>query len=250
MEYFLDTVKTIPKGLGFQHFDLCHIQWLVLFAGCIVVFSGLYRRWDEKKRRIFRIVLATLIVGNEIFKQVCLQLGDTFTVNYLPLHLCSINIFLVAVHAFKPSKTLDNFLYAICIPAALLALFFPTWTKLPFLNFNHLHSFTVHIMLALYPIVLTIGGDIRPNVRQIPKSLLLLLGFAAVALVVNFTLDTNYMYLMSAPKGTPLVWFENTFGTHLIGFPVLLVAILALMYAPVIVLERRRKKHAAETMNP
>ena len=250
MEYFLDTVKTIPKGLGFEHFDLCHILWLLLFALCIAVFGTFYRRWDEKKRRIFRIVLAALIVGNEIFKQVCLQVGGNFTVNYLPLHLCSINIFLVAAHAIKPTKTLDNFLYAICIPAALLALFFPTWTKLPLLNFNHLHSFTIHIMLALYPIVLTIGGDIRPKLREIPKSLLLLAGFAIVALGVNLALDTNYMYLMRAPKGTPLVWFQNTFGTHIIGFPVLLVVILALMYIPVIAWERRRNKRAVNPVNP
>lgn len=250
MEYFLDTVKTIPKGLGFEHFDLCHMLWLLLFAVSIAACCVLYRRWDAKKRRVFRIVLAALIVGNEIFKQVCLQLGDTFTVNYLPLHLCSINIFLVAVHAFKPSKTLDNFLYAICIPAALLALFFPTWTKLPLLNFNHLHSFTVHIMLALYPIVLTASGDIRPKLRELPKTLLLLAGFAVVALGVNLALDTNYMYLMSAPKGTPLVWFQNTFGTHIVGFPVLLVAILALMYIPVIVWERRQKKRTPTPVNP
>lgn len=250
MEYFLDTVKTIPKGLGFEHFDFCHISWLLLLASSVAMCCVLYRRWNERKRKIFRVVLAALIVGNEIFKQVCLQLGDTFTVNYLPLHLCSINIFLVAAHSIKPTKTLGNFLYAICIPAALLALFFPTWTKLPLLNFNHLHSFTIHIMLALYPIVLTIGGDIRPNVRQLPKSLLLLLGFAAVALVVNLALDTNYMYLMSAPKGTPLVWFRETFGTHLVGFPVLLVAILALMYVPVVFLERRRNKRSAATVNP
>lgn len=242
MEYFLDTVRTIPKGLGFSHYDFCHLMWLTAFVAAVVVCSIIYRRCDEKKRRVFRVVLAALIVADEIFKQVCLQIGGNFTVNYLPLHLCSINILLIAVHSFKPSKTLDNFLYTVCIPAAMMALLFPTWTKLPFLNFNHIHSFTVHILLALYPIVLIAGGDIRPDVRQLPKSMGLLAGLAAVVWCVNLGLDTNYMYLMSAPKGTPLIWFENVFGNHLIGFPVLISLILVVMYAPVVLLQRRKKR--------
>ena len=242
MEYFLDTVRTIPKGVGFAQFDLCHLMWLLAFAVSAVVGSLVYRRCDEKKRRIFRIVLAVLIVADEIFKQVCLQIGGNFTVNYFPLHLCSINIVLIVIHAVKPFKTLDNFLYTVCIPAAMMALLFPTWTKLPLLNFNHIHSFTVHILLALYPIILIAGGDIRPDVRQLPKTMGLLLALAAVVWCINLGLDTNYMYLMDAPAGTPLVWFEKVFGSHLVGFPVLIGLILVVMYAPVVLLARRKKR--------
>lgn len=242
MEFFFDTVRTIPKGVGFSQFDFCHLMWLAAFLATAVACSVIYRRCDEKKRRIFRMVMAALIVGDELFKQVCLQIGDNFTVNYLPLHLCSINIALIAIHAVKPSKTLDNFLYTVCIPAAMMALLFPTWTKLPFLNFNHIHSFTVHGLLATYPIMLIAGGDIRPDVRQLPKSMGLLVGLAAAVWCVNHALDTNYMYLMSAPKGTPLIWFEKMFGEHLIGFPVLIALILFVMYTPVVLYERRKRR--------
>lgn len=242
MKYFLDTVATIPDGVGFTAFGFCHLMWLAAFLILSVLCGICYRRCDEKKRRVFRIVLAALIVGDELFKQICLQIGGNFTLSYLPLHLCSINILLVAIHAFKPTRTVDNFLYTVCIPAAMMALLFPTWTDLPFLNFNHIHSFSVHLLLALYPIVLLIGGDLRPSVRQLPKALGLLAGLAAVIWCVNLKLDTNYMYLMSAPGGTPLVWFEETFGNHLIGFPVLIAAILVVMYTPVVLLERRRKR--------
>lgn len=98
-----------------------------------------------------------------------------FLPKYLPLHLCSIHIILIAVHAVRPSKGLENFLYAIWIPGALAALLFPAWTPLPPANFMRIHSAAVHILPAAYPIMLTAGGDIRPAVRELPRTLLLLL---------------------------------------------------------------------------
>lgn len=245
MQYFLDTVGTIKKGIGFQHYDLCHILWLLAFAVIVVACSIAYRHCDARKRRKFRVGVAALLVIDEVFKQVCLQLGDNFKFDYLPLHLCSINILLIAIHVVRPSRVLDNFLYTVCIPGALAALLFPTWTKLPFENFMHIHSFTVHILLALYPIMLTAGADIRPAVREIPKTLGFLGILAAVVYGLNLLLDTNFMFLMKAPKGNPLYWFEKNFGEHLIGYPILIALVLLLMYIPVVFATRRRKQTPA-----
>ena len=112
-----------------------------------------------------------------------MQIGGNFNWDYLPLHLCSINIFLIALHAWKPSRLLDNFLYFICIPAATAALLFPTWTSLPAANFMFWHSTSVHILLAAYPIMLFSGGDIRPSVRYMGKCFLLLLAMAVSSIV-------------------------------------------------------------------
>ena len=242
MEYFLETSGSIESGHGFSHFDLLHLGWLGFFAVLIAVGCIWYRRLDESGRRKARYLMAGMIVANEIFKMVCLTIGNNYTVHYLPLHLCSINIFIVAIHAVRPNKVLDNFLYAICIPAALAALLFPSWTKLPFLNFSHIHSFTIHIELALYPVILTAAGDIRPDWRKIPQCLALLGGFGIVALIVNLLLDTNYMFLMEAESGNPLLYFEEWFGSHLIGFPVLITLILLIIYLPHVLLHRRKKK--------
>lgn len=232
MSYWLETSETIEKGVGFQHFDATHLAWLAVFVLFSALVSLLYRRADAARRVVIRRVMAACIVADELFKMAALWIGGNFDVSYLPLHLCSINIFLVAFHASKPNATLDNFLYAICIPGALLALLFPTWTRLPVQNFMHLHSFTVHILLAAYPIMLTIGGDIQPRARFIPRVVGLLLLLASVALVFNLMFDTNFMFLMSASKGNPLYWFKRNLGSHLWGFPILLPLVLLAMYAP------------------
>ncbi len=232
MQYFWETTGTIIKGVGFKAFDSCHIAWLIFAVIAISALSALYKKQNAEKRKITRFAVAAAILLNEIIKTVILVAVGRWTKNYLPIHLCTINIFMIAYHCFKPSKTVDNFLYSICVPGALMALLFPSWTKLPFMNFMHLHSFTIHILLMAYPIMLTVGGDIKPSAKYILKSVALLLCMAVPVYFINIILDTNYMFLMEAEKGTPLVFFKQAFGSHLVAFPVLLSLLYVLLYTP------------------
>ena len=242
MEYFLETSDTISEGLGFSLFGTVHLNWLVIAAVLITANCLLYRKLKPEGRIRWNKTVALLIRANELFKHTMLIIGGNFLPDYLPLHLCSINIFLIAIHAWRPTVMLSNFLYTVCIPGAIAALLFPSWTKLPVANFMHLHSTTIHIMLVMYPMVLSVNGVLKPSARGIPKCLGLLLVMAGVALVANLAFDTNFMFLMEAEPGNPLYVFEQLFGSHLIGFPILITAVLLVMYVP-LELYRKHKNH-------
>lgn len=245
MKYWFDTVETIPAGLGFAHYDGLHLAWLAGGLLFMLVLGLFYRSRLPAQRRTLRKALALAIVADELFKMTMLTLGGRYLPDYLPLHLCSVNILLIAVHAWRPSVTLDNFLYTVGIPGAMAAMLFPTWTKLPLGNFMHIHSFTVHILLTAYPVMLLFGGDLKLGWRYIPRCLGLLCALAAVALGVNLLLDTNFMFLMFAEPGNPLYAFEQLWGDHRLGFAVLLPAILLVMYGPLELFRTLRKKARA-----
>ncbi len=241
MQYFFDTVETIPEGLGFSLFDTHHLLWLAAMVIICVGCSLLYRRAGEKMRRVMRFTVMAFLVITEIIKDVMLICVGHFKPDYLPLHLCGINIILIAVHYYKPYRPLGNFLYTTCIPGALAAMLFPTWTTLPIANFIHNHSFLVHIFLILYSLMLTVSGEIRPDVKKLPQTLLLLVGLAAIALTANLIWDTNFMFLMHADPGNPLYYFYPL-GSHLIGFPVLITAVVTVMYLPWVIYDRCKNK--------
>lgn len=241
-DYFFESSDTIVKGVGFSHFESLHLSWLLFFVAFCGISCYVYKKRSPEKRKKMRFLFAGALLLDELVKIVGLSAFGNYDVSYLPLHLCSINIILIAVHVWKPTKALDNFLYSICIPAAIAALLFPTWTKLPLLNFMHIHSFTVHILLATYPIMLTAGGDIRPTAKDLPKSFLLLMGLALPIYVVNLLCDTNFMFLMYANKGNPLYWFEEAWGSHFLGFPVIITGVMLVMYFPHIVRYFKKKK--------
>ena len=242
MQYFLDTIDTIQEGVGFQHFGKVHIVWLCVFLVILIGNCLLFRALGEKGKNIWIKTVAVLLVADELFKMACLFIGGNYEWDYLPLHLCSINIFLIALHCFRPSKTLDNFLYTVCIPGALAAALFPTWTKLPVANFMHLHSATVHILLILYPAVLAINGKLQISWKKIPYCLGILVAFAIPIYFINLWLDTNFMFLMEAEQGNPLYWFGQNWGNHLWGFPVLIGAVLLVMYGPLELIRRLKKE--------
>ena len=242
MEHFWDIVETIPEGLGFTHFQGEHLIWLAVFVIFAALSCIVYRKAFPDKRRSMRRIFALLLLADELYKMVCLTIGGNYIAEYLPLHLCSINIFLIAFHVWKPSRTLDNFLYIACLPGALAALLFPSWTSLPTANFMYWHSFTVHILLATYPLMTVIGGDLKPSIRALPGSLLFMVGLAIPVYGVNLLLDTNFMFLMYAEPGNPLLLFQELWGCHLLGFPVIIAGVIVVMYAPLLLANARQKR--------
>ena len=247
MQNFFFTAETAPAGIGFDLFSPLHLMWLAPLIVFAVFCGKIYKKAGEKKRKTLRLTFAALLLADEIFKHVMLIAADSWLPKYLSLHLCSINIFLIIYHAFRPNKTLGTFLYTVCIPAAVAAMLFPTWTCLPFLNFIHLHSFTVHILLAVYPMMLLSGGDIVRDIRKVPHCIGILLIMAAINFAVNLALDTNYMFLMRG-DGTPYDILYNLVNGNRILYPLLVVALfliyISLFYYVVYVI--RRKARAKE----
>lgn len=51
MQYWLDTTETIADGVGFSHYDSCHLAWLAGFVIFTVLSCLVYRRLEAPGRR-------------------------------------------------------------------------------------------------------------------------------------------------------------------------------------------------------
>ncbi len=231
-DHFWDTVETIEPGLGFGMYSITHIVQLILAISFFIIMSIIYKKADKDTRRKIELVFVVLLWLDEAIKHISLLTHGTWLVDYLPLHLCSINIFMITIFYFTRNKLIGNFIYCLCIPAAIVALLFPNWAQLPLVNCMSLHSYTVHVLLACYPIMLTYGKEIIKNYKNLPKLVLMLAILSIPIELVNLAWGTNFMFLTEAPKGTPLEWAEILTGSHLVGFAVLIPIILACMYIP------------------
>lgn len=238
---FFQTADNIPAGLGFTAYGATHILWLL--AGLLLWVSAciVHKRLDEGKRKIMLTVLGVCIFLLEVVKDLVLILTGQFSWEHLPFHLCGINILLIAFDVLRPTKIVRSFLYYFAIPGAALALLFPNWTAVPFLNFFHMHSFSIHILLVLYPLLLVTTGQMATDIRSAGKGALLLIGMAIPVYFLNLLLDTNFMFLMEPDSGNPLEFFQTLLGSHLWGFPILLPVVMLVMYIPLLI-EKKGKK--------
>ena len=242
---FFLTKDTIPEGAGFSTFGSTHLIWLAVITIICLASIFVYRKLNFKKRRVMRIVLGSLVVLSEIIKDIVAVMVGDFDVGHLPFHLCGINVLLIGFDLIKETKAVLNFLYYFCIPGALLALFFPNWTVLPCMNFSHIHSFTIHALLVIYPLLLVSSGEVKIEVKAMPKCILLLISMAIPIYFINLFCDTNFMFLMEPETGNPLGLFEKYLGSHLWGFPILLPIVMFIMYIPLGIVARVSKKREA-----
>ena len=242
MKMFFKSKETIPEGMGFSTFGVTHLIWLLalaLFCGGAVIF---YRKANAKTRKIARTVLGASVVLLEIIKDIVVIAIGEFSFGYLPFHLCGINVLLIGFDVLKQTKAVRNFLYYFCIPGAMLALIFPNWTVLPCLNFMHIHSFIIHAALVLYPLLLVTSGEVKPNIKDMLKCILLLIGMATPIYFINLACGTNFMFLMDPETGNPLGLFEQLLGSHLWGFLILLPIVMFIMYLPLFIASKCKKE--------
>ena len=232
MAHFLDTYETISEGAALPHFGIVHLSELAVGLAVITLVCMCYHKTGADGRQRIRRMISLLLLIGELAKHIVLLSTGRWTPVYLPLHLCSINLFLLCFHSWRSSPILGQYLYCVCLPTAVIALLFPGWFDLPVWNFIHLHSLTVHILLALYPLLLVTGRELRRQPRLLPRCLLILVGLAVLATAANLLLDTNFMFLRFAPAGNPLQWFETSLGSHLIGYPILAAPVLCFLYLP------------------
>ncbi len=233
--------KLYPDEINYAHFSLEHFLLLGIFALIIAGGILLFKKLDESGRRRFFIVLAVLMILDELWKHIgCLATGQ-WNPDYLPLHLCSINLFVCSWYAIKPNKIAAEVLYATCLPGAIIALLMPTWNVLPHWNFMSLHSTSVHIMLVLFPLALLFGG-LRPDIKNLPKVTAVLLCEVVPVYFFNKIADTNFFFLNGTENNPLLKLLAGIFGEELyiIGLVILLAVVWAAMYLPWYFIDKKK----------
>lgn len=240
---FFVTSEHIPEGVGFQAYGTAHILWLLAGAILCVCACIFYRRLSENTQKKALKGLGIFILLQEIVRDLVLLILGELTWAHLPLHLCGINILLIAFDVVKQTKTVRSFLYYFAIPGAMLALLFPNWTEMPVWNFFHIHSFTIHILLVLYPLLLVSTNQVSTDLKSAFKGVALLVAMAIPVYFLNMLWDTNFMFLMEPDSGNPLELFEKLLGSHLWGFPILLPVVILVMYLPLFIIRKRKARN-------
>ena len=214
-------------------YSLGHFIWLGLLFFLIFFLGKKYRAADEDKRKKIRIAIASLIMLDEIVKDIIMPITGQWDWNFLPLHLCSISVFVVFIHALTGNRMLEEYTYAITLPTASMAMAFPDWTgALPCMNLMCIHSFSIHLLLVLYPCLLLYGGFI-PSAKQLFRLIPIVAFLAFVMYFVNGALGTNFFFVNGGGDGNPLTFLEKYIGGwYRTAFPVIAAICWIPMYLP------------------
>lgn len=241
--FFAFLENTRRPGDGFTLFGPAHLLFLAGIGAGIALVCAAYRRSPAYRQSFIRKTTASLCLGLEAVKQILLVFTvKPYPVNQFPLHLCGLCIFIEFFHAFRPAKTTAEILYSLALPGAAAALLFANWTMYPLLNFFCLQSFIIHGLHALFPLMLLVSGQLRPDPKNIWRPAVFLLVITPPIFVLNKVLDTNYLFINAGSPGSPLEILVNLLGNpgFLLGYAGLLALVWLILYLPYIIAALRK----------
>ena len=90
-----------------------------------------YRRAGARTRRHILVGVTAALLADEAALLLGMALTGQWNWSYLPLHLCSINVFVCLYNTVTDRSWCKEELYALCIPGAMLALLCPSWRDVP-----------------------------------------------------------------------------------------------------------------------
>lgn len=233
MKKFFDVSAALSAAESVARFSGAHVAWLC--AGGVIIASScaLYARMRTSGRQWLRRLAAFTPLAIELLRSALFVAAGEYGVGRLPLHLCSMSVYLAAYHAVFGGELAGQLLYAFAMPGALCALVFPDWGGYPARSFLSASSFLLHIFLAAYPVMLAVGGDLRPDIRRAPAMLGLLAAVAVPVFCFDRVMCTNYMFLNFPAPGSPLEWFAPLGRPgYILGYLPLLAVVWGVIYAP------------------
>ncbi|MBQ9061180.1 MAG: YwaF family protein [Firmicutes bacterium] len=249
MKLFWTQYEDLPPDIGYGRFSMEH--WITLFVIAVLIVCAVFwfsRRDEEIRSRIMKII-PVCMVFQEAFKDGFLVRTGHFGPGYLPLHLCSLGVFLFLLIAFCRSEkwkaVFSEIAVILILPGSIAALLFPDWAHLyPVCNFMNLYGYAWHGLLVLYPILCMKEGWPSLCISHIHYELVFLLFVVPPVYAFDRAFGCNYMFVHWPPAGTPLELIAHLTGEqwYLAGYGLFSIVVITLIYL-LIHGVRKGKKH-------
>ncbi len=187
----------------FQFLDVPHIVALALTIALPIALSVLVRRVDSSViTNVVRYLLAAMLIVNEIgvwiYRAATIQSFSIFVQNHLPLHICGVALFVVALALLRRNQILYEIGYFWGIVGTLNAVLTPQ-LEVGFPHYRFFQYFIVHGGIVVSVLFATWGLRMRPTLKGLLRSFLLVNLYMVVIAGVNLLLKSNYMFICEPP---------------------------------------------------
>lgn len=234
-KYFFSYYKDIPKPFRRELFDIQQLIALMIIIIICFLLIYTYRQASVRKKWKVVRVLSFILPIMEVAQMIWYKSIGQFSLGYtLPLHLCSLMCIIMPIMAITKSPLLIEYCYAMGLAPALLALITPDVYFYPAVSFIYIQTIIVHGIICIIPIFTIAAIGFKPNIKNLPKVIAMLIGLAVVIIPVNYFTNGNYFFLRDPAPGSIMEVFAMTFGKPGYLVPTFMVGCImwVLLYAP------------------
>lgn len=218
----------------FSAYGLSHWVVLAVFAVGAVVLVVVGRRYGTTTttRRVCRVVAAAMLVlqlGMVVYSNLPSQFGLDHS---LPLQLSDLVAFAAVYALWTYGHRTSALTYYWGLVLSVQALFSPALTGPDFPGRNFLVFWSLHLFVIWTAIYLTWGVGMRPGWRDYRLVVVVSVGWAAVAMTVNWLTGANYGFLNRKPEIDSVLDVMGPWPWYLIPEIALVLGVWALMTWP------------------
>lgn len=230
------------QGNPFILFGIWHLVALLVIV--LINFAMLgFRGSSEKTRSIVRWSMAIVLWLDEASWHIWNIYWGHWTVAQLPLHICSIMIWLTGLMLIFKNFRIYEFAYFIGIGGAMQALLTPDAGIYGFPHYRIFQTMISHGLLITSAIYMTTVEGFRPNWKSLWRVVVGLNIYAVLIYPINLLLHTDFLFINGKPATASLLDALPAWPYYLIYMEVLLVVVFLLLYLPFIIQDWRSRVH-------
>jgi len=221
------------SGDPFILFGTAHLTALgiIVVINILAVFWG--RKASDESRKRFRWALAGLLIMDEFLWHLWnFTTGQWTLQTMLPLHLCSVFVFLSAYMLVTKSYTIYEYAYFLGIAGASQALLTPDAGIYGFPHFRAFQVMISHGSIITAAVFMTLVEGYRPTWQSLKRVLIGGNLYMAVIFVFNLLIGSNYLFIAHKPATASLMDVLPPWPIYIVFIELIGVVVSLLLYIP------------------
>ena len=228
-------------GAPFEMFGTGHLIYLALMAA--IVGFLIWGPWipDEKARRRVRLMIAGIMLLNEIGWHSWNIATGAWTVKvHIPFHLCGIAIWSSIYMLLSRDFRLFPIIFFIGLAGSSQGVFTPPAGEYGFPHYRAFQTLVSHGMIVIAVVYMARFEPARPTWKSIWHTMLFLNVYLLVIAGINLLLDSNYLFTRGKPPHASLFDHMGPWPWYFATAEVLAVVLFCLLYLPFYLSDRRK----------
>ena len=228
-------------GHAFEFLGTAHLGALAVLV-LLNIFLIRFKNASDGTKGFLRWMLALTLWANEIaWHWWNYSVGKWTWQTMLPLHLCSVLVWVGAWMLVTKSYKVYEFMYFMGIAGAIQALATPDLGIYGFPHFRFFQTFISHGLIVTAAIYMTVVEGFRPTWKSILRVFVWMNLYALVVYFINDAIGSNYLMINRKPDLPSLLDLLPPWPIYILYMEAIGIVSILLLYLPFAVKDLRQR---------
>ena len=232
-----------------QVFGPKHLTFVAFFVLLWLSFFFLRGKLSDKQKFNIRAGLAVVLAVNEIGLHIWSAYWGIWNIQtMLPLHMCSVMVWVTTYTAISNKSYLYDFTYFLGIGGALQAVLTPADVAMYDLpHYRSFQSLFAHGLLITIPLFMTVVEGYRPTLESFKRIFIWANIYMVFIFFLNRAIGSNYLFIAQKPPPPTLMDILSPWPWYIPQLEILAFVIFFILYIPFLIKDYRARNVTVNT---